>query len=160
SGEAYAAMADVYAEKDHAWDRAEATFRKALALNPSCEYGRIRFALMLAGRGRVDEAVSEILEAQRLNPRSSGLRGYSGAALHYARRYAEAASMYESALQLDSQYSAAYIGLCKAYTALKQKDNAVRWCGEVSRTGAAEATFVESQLVQLYAEAGEPPAAR
>jgi tetratricopeptide (TPR) repeat protein len=159
SGEAYAALADIYAEKDHDWDRAETTFRKALSLNPSCEYARIRFALMLAGRGRVDEAVNEMLEAQRLNVRSSVLRGYSGATLHYARRYEEAAKMYESALQFDSQYTAAYIGLCKAYVALKNKELALRWCNEVSRTGAAEATFVESQLVQLYADAGQPQAA-
>jgi tetratricopeptide (TPR) repeat protein len=160
SGEAYAALADLYAEKDHAWDRAETTFRKALALNPSCEYARIRFALMLAGRGRVDEAVNEMLEAQRLNVRSSALRGYSAATLHYARRYEEAAKWYESALQLDSQYTAAYIGLCKAYVALKNKEQSLRWCGEVSRTGAAEATFVESQFVQLYADANQPQQAR
>jgi eukaryotic-like serine/threonine-protein kinase len=160
SGEAYAALADLYAEKDHDWERAETTFRKALTLNPSCEYARIRFALMLAGRGRVDEAVNEMLEAQRLNVRSSVLRGYSAATLHYARRYEEAAKWYESALQFDSQYTAAYIGLCKAYVALKNKDQALRWCGEVSRSGAAEATFVESQLVQLYADANQPQLAR
>jgi tetratricopeptide (TPR) repeat protein len=160
SAEAYAALADVYAEKDHDWTRAETTFQKALALNPSSEYARIRFSLMLAGRGRVDEAVMQVLEAQRLNPRSSTLRGYSGAALHYARRYQEAAKMYESALQFDSQYTGAYIGLCKAYTALKNKDLALRWCGEVSRRGAAEATFVESQLVQIYADTGQPQVAR
>jgi tetratricopeptide (TPR) repeat protein len=160
SAEAYAALADVYAEKDHEWERAETTFRKALALNPSSEYASIRFALMLAGRGRVDEAVTQILEAQRLNPRSSPLRGYSGAALHYARRYEEAAKMYESALQFDSQYTAAYIGLCKAYTALKNRESALHACGEVSRTGAAEPPFVESQLVQIYADAGQPQAAR
>jgi tetratricopeptide (TPR) repeat protein len=160
SAEAYAALADLYAEKDHEWERAETTFRKALTLNPSSEYARIRFALMLAGRGRVDEAVTQILEAQRLNPRSSPLRGYSGATLHYARRYEEAAKMYESAIQFDSQYTAAYIGLCKAYTALKNTDAALRSCGEVSRTGAAEPPFVESQLVQIYSDAGQPQAAR
>jgi serine/threonine protein kinase/tetratricopeptide (TPR) repeat protein len=160
SAEAYAALADVYAEKDHDWTRAETTFQKALALNPSSEYARIRFSLMLAGRGRVDEAVTQVLEAQRLNPRSSTLRGYSAAALHYARRYEEAAKMYESALQFDSQYTGAYIGLCKAYTALKNKDAALRWCAEVSRTGAAESTFVESQLVQIYADGGQPQVAR
>jgi serine/threonine protein kinase/tetratricopeptide (TPR) repeat protein len=160
SGEAHAALADLYAEKDHDWDKAETMFRKALALNPSSEYARIRFALLLAGRGRVDEAVTTILEAQRLNPRSSVLRGYSGATLHYARRYEEAARMYESALQFDSQYTAAHIGLCKAYTALKITDRALRSCGEVSRTGAAEPPFVESQLVQIYADAGQPQRAR
>ena len=85
SGEAYAALGDLYVEKDRNWTQAEETFRKALTFNPSSEYARIRYALMLAGRGRVDEAVSQILEAQSLNPRSSMLRGYAGATLYYAR---------------------------------------------------------------------------
>ncbi len=52
--------------------------------SPSSEYARIRFAMMLSGRGRTDEAVAQTHEAQSLNPRSSSLRGYAGAALHYA----------------------------------------------------------------------------
>lgn len=159
SGEAYAALADLYAEKDRNWMRSEETFRKALSLNPSSEYARIRYAMMLSGRGRVDEAVQQILEAQRLNPRSSLLRGYAGATLQYARRYKEAAEMYESVLQLDSQYRAAYIGLCKAYTSLGQTDRALASCTSVRETGAAEPTFVESQLVQVYADAGQRPRA-
>jgi serine/threonine-protein kinase len=160
SADAYAVLADVFAEKDHDWERAETTFRKALALNPSLEYARIHFALMLAGRGHVDEAVTQILEAQGLNPRSSSLRGYAGATLLYARRYQEAAKLYESALQLDPQFTAATIGLCKSYTALKSKENGLHWCEEVTRTGAAERTFVESQLVQIYVDAGQLQLAR
>jgi tetratricopeptide (TPR) repeat protein len=160
SGEAYAALGDLYVEKDHNWTQAEETFRRALTFNPSSEYARIRYALMLAGRGRVDEAVSQILEAQSLNPRSSMLRGYAGATLFYARRYADSATMAESVLQLDPQYRAAYIGLCNAYTALGQTDAAVRWCTEVRTKGAAEPPYVEAQFAQIYARAGQPRKAR
>ncbi len=160
SGEAYAVLADLYVEKDRDWEKADATFRKALSLNPSCQYARVRYALLLAGRGRVNDGVTQMLEAQRLNPRSSVLRGYAGATLHYARRYEDAAKMYESALQLDSQYSAAHIGLCKAFTALRSTERALHECEEVTRTGAAEPPFVESQLVQIYTDAAQPQRAR
>jgi eukaryotic-like serine/threonine-protein kinase len=160
SGEAYAALGDLYVEKDRNWAQAEETFRKALTFNPSSEYARIRYALMLAGRGRVDEAVSQILEAQSLNPRSSMLRGYAGATLYYARRYEDSATMAESVLQLDPQYRAAYIGLCNAYTALGQTETAVRWCTEVRDKGAAEPPYVEAQFAQIYARAGQPRKAR
>jgi tetratricopeptide (TPR) repeat protein len=156
SGEAHAALADLQVEKDRDWARAEATFRRALELSPSSEYARIRFAMMLSGRGRTEEAVALSLEAQSLNPRSSALRGYAGAALHYAGRYAEAAKMYEGTLQLDPDYSAAWIGLCKAYTALGRFDQALTACEKVREAGAAEPSFVESQLVQVHADAGRP----
>lgn len=155
SGEAYAALADLYVEKDRDWAKAEETFRKALEFNPSSEYARVRYAMMLSGRGRVDEAVSHILEAQTLNPRSSLLRGYAGATLYYARRFTESASMAESVLQLDPQYRAAYIGLCNAYTALGQVDVAVKWCQEVMAKGAAEPSYTEAMFTQIYAHAGQ-----
>ncbi len=117
SAEAYAALGDLYAE-GHNIEQSERHFTRALALNPSCEYARIRYAMLLAGRGRVDEAVEQVDQAQKLNPRSSLLRGYLGATLHYARRFDEAARTYETLLRLDSTYTAAYIGLCKAYTEL------------------------------------------
>ena len=88
------------------------------------------------------------------------LRGYAGAALHYAGRYAEAARMYEGTLQLDSQYTAAWIGLCKAYTALGRFEQAIDACEQVAKTGAAEPPFVESQMVQIHADAGRPREAR
>jgi eukaryotic-like serine/threonine-protein kinase len=160
SGEAYAVLADLYAEKDRDWSRAESMFQRALTLSPSSEYARIRYAMMLAGRGRTGEAVSQTLEAQSLNPRSSLLRGYAGAALHYAGRYAEAARMYEGTLQLDSHYSGAWIGLCKAYTALGRFQQAIDACTQVQTTGAAESPFVDSQMVQIYADAGRPRDAR
>ncbi len=131
SGEAYAALADLYAEKDRDWTRADRRSSGRSRCSPSSEYARIRFAMMLAGRGRTGEAVSQTLEAQSLNPRSSLLRGYAGAALHYAGRYAEAARMYEGTLQLDSQYTAAWIGLCKAYTALGRFEQAIDACEQV-----------------------------
>jgi eukaryotic-like serine/threonine-protein kinase len=160
SGEAHAALADLFVEKDRDWGRAEANFKKAIDLSPSSEYARIRYAMMLAGRARTDEAVAQTQEAHALNPRSSQLRGYAGAALHYAGRYAEAAKMYEATLQLDSQYHAAWIGLCKAYTALGRFQQAIDACEQVRKTGAAEAPFVESQLVQVLADAGRAREAR
>ena len=68
--------------------------------------------------------------------------------------------MYEGTLQLDSQYTAAWIGLCKAYTALGRFAQETDACQQVARTGAAEPPFVESQLVQIHADAGRPREAR
>jgi tetratricopeptide (TPR) repeat protein len=155
SAEAYAALGDLYAEQ-HNSEQSERFFKRALALNPSCEYARIRYAMLLAGRGRVQEAVEQVDEAQKLNPRSSLLRGYLGATLHYAKRFDEAARTYETLLRLDPRYTAAYIGLCKAYTELHRTTEALAACQAVGAQHAAEDPFVLSQLVKIHADAGKP----
>ena len=137
-------------------EQSERHFRRALDLNPSCEYARIRYAMMLAGLARVDEAVEQVDQAQKLNQRSSLLRGYLGATLHYARRFEDAARTYETLLRLDSQYTAAYIGLCKAYTELRRGDEALAACRRVGAEQAAEDPFVLSQFVKIHADAGRP----
>jgi serine/threonine-protein kinase len=155
SAEAYAALGDLYAER-HNLEQSERHFRRALSLNPSCEYARMRYAMLLAGRGRVDEAVEQVGQAQMLNQRSSLLRGYLGATLHYARRFEEAARTYETLLRLDSQYTAAHIGLCKAYTELRRSEAALAACQSVGAEKAAEDPFVLSQLVKIHHDAGRP----
>lgn len=159
SAEAYAALGDLYAER-HIWGQAERHFQRSLALNPSGEYARIRYAMLLSGRGRVEEAVEQIRQASALNPSSSVLGGYFGATLHYAQRFEDAALMYERVLRLDAQYSAAYIGLCKAYTELQRTAEALKACRAVESQNAAEDPFVLSQLVKIYADAGNRREAR
>lgn len=159
SAEAYAALADLYAER-HVWSQAERHFQRSLALNPSGEYARIRYAMLLSGRGRVDEAVEQSRQASALNPRSSVLSGYAGATLHYAHRFEDAAELYERVLRLDSQYSAAYIGLCKAYTELRRTAAALDACRMVEKQQAAEDPFVLSQYVKIYADSGDTREAR
>jgi tetratricopeptide (TPR) repeat protein len=154
SAEAYAALGDLYAER-HNIEQSERHLTRALGLNPSCEYARIRYAMLLAGRGRVDAAVEQVDQAQKLNPRSSLLRGYLGATLHYARRFDEAARTYETLLRLDSTYTAAHIGLCKAYTELGRTAEALAACMSVGAEQAAEDPFVLSQLVKIHADAGK-----
>jgi tetratricopeptide (TPR) repeat protein len=95
-------------------------------------------------------------QAQKLNQRSSLLRGYLGATLHYARRFDEAARTYETLLRLDSQYTAAHIGLCKAYTELRRSEQALAACQSVGAEKAAEDPFVLSQLVKIHHDAGRP----
>ena len=150
SAEAYAALGDLYAER-HNLEQSERHFQRALSLNPSCEYARIRYAMLLAGRGRVDEAVEQVDQAQKLNPRSSLLRGYLGATLHYARRFEDAARTYETLLRLDSQYTAAYIGLCKAYTELRRTADALAGVPERRRRAGGRGS------VRAVAAREDPP---
>ena len=127
----------------------------APSANPSCEYARIRFAMLLAGRGRVEEAVEQVDQAQKLNQRSSLPRGYLGhAALRAPVRRGRPHVRDAAAPRLP--YTAAHIGLCKAYTELRRSADALAACQSVGAEQAAEYPFVLSQLVKIHHDAGRP----
>jgi serine/threonine-protein kinase len=69
--EAHATLGAARALAQYDWEGAEADLRRAIALNPSYESGHSFFAgFVLAPTRRLEDAVEEIREAQRLDPLS------------------------------------------------------------------------------------------
>lgn len=50
------------------WDTAEASFQRALALNPGSAFVRTWYGDLLAWTGRIDEAIAEAMRAQDIEP--------------------------------------------------------------------------------------------
>jgi serine/threonine-protein kinase len=67
-GPAHAALAKVLAYRDWDWEAAERGFRMALDLDPGDVYGRQLYVEMLAGTGRLDEAIAEQRRVRELDP--------------------------------------------------------------------------------------------
>ena len=67
-GPAHAALANVLVYRDWDWEAAERGFRKALDLDPGDVYGRQLYVEMLAGTGRLDEAIAEQRRVRELDP--------------------------------------------------------------------------------------------
>jgi tetratricopeptide (TPR) repeat protein len=85
--EAHDALGVVYA-RDGQWSRAEASFRRAIELNPNSELTRVNYVTsLLWPLGRIDEAVQQLRAAERSDPLSPTLHYVYGDVLISAGRF-------------------------------------------------------------------------
>ncbi|MPY89516.1 MAG: protein kinase [Luteitalea sp.] len=157
--EAYAALGNVYA-LEHQWDAADQAFQTALSLSPSLESARTQYALFLAGRGKLDDALAQVTEARVLDPYNAAILGYTGMMHHYRGEHEEAIAQLQSAVRIDPSHTHPQTGLCRVFSALGRVPQGVYHCEEAKRAGTLRPTAFEAQMVQLYAVAGDLSRAR
>ncbi len=100
-GEGHAALGFVNLYYDWDWQAAQREYSRAFELNPKYILLRLPRSFFLAARGKADESLREVHEAQALDPLDIGLRCSEGRLLYYAHRYDEAISRYQKALELE-----------------------------------------------------------
>ena len=89
--EAHDALGVVHA-RDGRWSQSEASFRRAIELNPNSELSRLNYAIFLLWPlGRIGEAVQQLHAAEKADPLSPALHYVYGDLLISAGRYQEAA---------------------------------------------------------------------
>ncbi len=115
--EAYATQASLSFYYDTDWPRAEREYLHALRLNPSYARAHYSYALGLASRARLDEAVRESRRALELDPLSYTVGNDVGVIYYVARRYEEAIECGRQTLAADSTYAAAHALLGCCYSA-------------------------------------------
>jgi len=88
--EAHAVLADV--EWSYDWDvaAADASFQRALQINPSYATAHQWYALYLSNLGKNEQAIAQINRAQELDPRSLIIQANVGWCYYAAHRYDEA----------------------------------------------------------------------
>ena len=104
-GEAHTALAYGAMIYDWDWQAAEASFRRAIAVDPGYPTGHQWYADFLWGRGRLDEALREMQLAHRLDPLSLVIGSELGATYYQMRRYGEAETQLRETLALDPNYA-------------------------------------------------------
>jgi len=102
-GWALLALAQVKRRGPDAAEAAEASARRALALDPDHASGHLYLGLALALRGRHEEAIAEAREAARLRPDSSSIQAGLAIALAGAGRYEEAKAPMAAATALSPE---------------------------------------------------------
>jgi tetratricopeptide (TPR) repeat protein len=120
--EAHTVLADVQLHFDYDWKAAEASFRRAIQLNPNYATARHWFAVLLALTGRTQEGLEEIQRALRLDPVSVVVMTDVALCHYYARDFERAAAQARAALDLDANFHLAHMWLGRAL--LQQKKNA------------------------------------
>ena len=102
--EAYTSLAYGTMIYDWDWPRVERLFRRAIALDSTYATAHQWYADFLNGRGRVDEAKSEMQRAAAADPLSRIIGGELAWVLYTQHRNDEAAVQIDRMLQLDQNY--------------------------------------------------------
>ncbi len=149
---AYTALGTIQFYDEWNFAAAEKTFRAALAIDPSDGMIRQRFSMLLAARGRLDEAIAVAQECVRVEP-SLPIRHTSlGVVYYYARDFARANAEFRLALALRPGFPTAYFGLGWLAAVKGQYDEAI---ANVERGLAASDSIAwQIDLARIYAAAG------
>ncbi len=109
SAEAQTTLADVLFACEWNWGAAEATYRTALALNPSDEYTRIRYAMFLASGGSPREGLQLMLRGRDADAMSAIAAAATAHLLYCSRRFDDAQREIVRAIELDDRHATAYL---------------------------------------------------
>jgi len=152
--EAMVAMAWAKLAMDHDWAVATRLYERALQANPSYAFGYVGFGTLLMARGRVDEAVDAIQQADQLDPLSPFTSTSLSTALYYARRYDESIRYARRALELDpsSNTARALIGLSSL--AQRRFSDALQHF-ESAAEDSHDDPVMEAHLAHAYARTGK-----
>lgn len=124
--EARSALAYALNGYDWNWAAAGAEFKRALELKPNYATAHYSYAIThLAALGKLDEAISEMMEAKELDPLSLIINTNLGWVLYFAGRYEEAIKQIHNALEIDENFNVAYFKLGQVYERLGRYDEAI-----------------------------------
>jgi TolB-like protein/DNA-binding winged helix-turn-helix (wHTH) protein/Tfp pilus assembly protein PilF len=102
--EAHTSLAQITANYEWNWDKAELEYKKAIELNPNYSTGHHYYATFLMGMGRHQEALEEMRRAQELDPLSPAIATFIAKAYYYAGENDEAISQYREVLESDPSF--------------------------------------------------------
>ncbi len=113
--DAHLTLAQVNLRYDWNFTDAEREFKRAIELNPKHATARHRYAEFLALMGRRQEAMDELNQARRLDPRSLPINAAFGTLAYYSRDYKDAVEHLRQALGIDKDFAQAHSTLGLAY---------------------------------------------
>jgi TolB-like protein/Flp pilus assembly protein TadD len=99
-GQAHAVLGSIQMNHDWNWAGADASYKRALALEPGNARAIMNAGSLASDLGRLDEAIALNRRATTIEPLDSGTYYNLGLALHYAGRQEEARAAIKKALEL------------------------------------------------------------
>jgi TolB-like protein/class 3 adenylate cyclase/Tfp pilus assembly protein PilF len=125
--EPYCSLGFYYACSEWNWEKAEASFRKAIELNPRYPQAHSWYGFILLAwvKGEFDKAEEHGLIALNLEPLSAISHANYGAILHAAGKYEQSLACCEAGLELDANSFLCLIYKGNALAALKRYEEAL-----------------------------------
>jgi Tfp pilus assembly protein PilF len=124
--EAHQALAEVKFYVDWDWTGADEEFKRAVEYRPNSGDLRSRYAMFLASRKRLPDAMQEVHQAVALDPMSPLANASLGMLWHYARSDDQAERIYRGVLEADPSFMPARLGLIRTYLQTRRFDVALR----------------------------------
>jgi tetratricopeptide (TPR) repeat protein len=93
---------------DWDWEGAEEAYRRAISLNPNYANAHDGYSMLLAARGRFDEANEQISKACDLDPLSLIIAVHAGWPFYFVRDFESAMRRFRKALELDENFIPAH----------------------------------------------------
>lgn len=156
--EAHATLAYTQFRLEWNFRDAESGFLRALELKPGFAKAYEWYALLLAVRRRLDEALATMRRAEDLDPFSLSVKN-GVARIHYFRKeYDASLDQFERTLKLDPLYAEAHFGIGRTYTALGRYGDAAESFNEAIRLSGGR-KIMKAALGFVYAKRGDRAAA-
>lgn len=153
--EAHAALGFILRNSDWNWAESEKALKRAIELSPNHPTAHHYYAQLLATVGRMDEALSEITIAQRLDPLSLVINVNMGFLYIYMHRPEQAIEVAKKALEIDQQFAGLHRVLMWAYQESGRLDEAIRESQSAVEAGSEDDIFTMGILGYGYAVAGQ-----
>lgn len=154
-GEAYVPLAGALGVFEWRWEDAERNFHRALSISPADDNAHHAFAITcLLPRGKFQEALQHIEEAEALDPLSSFIAGSKAAVLYYYGRFGEALAQCAKALDLDSESWRVLFSKGRALEQLRRYGEAIEVL-EKARRNSGNSPASLGSLGHCYASKGE-----
>jgi serine/threonine-protein kinase len=157
--EAHASLADVQFHFERDWHGADLEYRRAIECNPGYALSYHWYANLLAAKGQHEAAHIAIMHALEIDPVSLITLVWAGVTSHLAHRFDEAIKHYQSALELDPEFTWAHMYLAQA---LEQKGDYKQAVHEfentIKLTGGSNCVL--AMKAHAYAVAGDKTSAR
>ena len=137
------------------WAGAKTALERALQLNPNLTEAHNQYASYLYLTGRTAEALEVLKRAQDNDPLALTIRGHTGWALIYDRRFDEAVEHCQTLAELEPEFSEGWRCLGRAYLAKEMWDEAISTLHKAAIVGDTPDEWEDMWIGYGYARMGK-----
>jgi serine/threonine-protein kinase len=149
--EAYSALASIRMFFDFDWPGSEDAFRKAISLGPTSSTPYYRYANLLTGLARFDEAVRMAERAVEIDPIAIGALHALGLAKLFGGDFEGAVTAFDNAIEVHPDWTWGYVKKSLAHALIGQDTEALSLAEQTEKlTGGWGSAFLQSWLAWVY----------
>jgi serine/threonine protein kinase/tetratricopeptide (TPR) repeat protein len=153
--EAHTSMATALGIIDRDWGKAEKEYRRAIELNPGYATAHHWYGVVLMFRGRLDEAIAELLRAIKLDPLALMISIGLAQAFTYSRQYDKAIEVSMKTIEMAPDYIWAHFDLGDVYLQKSMYEEALAEFYKEREIPGSKALYMDAHIGLTLARMGK-----